>query len=96
MQPHSPTLSTDYGYCIHNVCVTRFVIKESYTCTVSRHTFHCHLLATSMDQQGMCLVLLKGEQSAFAQASFSSLPDIHDCSGGLQMAPSFLDKESAD
>ena len=24
--------------------------KGSYTCTVSRHTFCCHLLATSMDQ----------------------------------------------
>ena len=42
--------------------VTRFE-RGSYTCTASRHTFHHHLLATSMDQQHMCLVLLKVEQS---------------------------------
>ena len=45
----------------------------------SRHTFHCHLLATSMYQQHNCLILLKLEQSTFTQASFSSLSDIHKC-----------------
>ena len=67
--------------------------KGSYsTCTVSGHTFHHHLLATSMDQQHMCLILLKVEQSAFTQASFSTLSDIHKFSGGIQMAPSSLDE----
>ena len=42
--------------------------KGSYTRTVSRHTFYCHLLATSMHQQDICLLLLKVEQSAFTQA----------------------------
>ena len=57
--------------------------KGSYTCTVSRHTFHHHLLATSMHQQDMCLLLLKVEQSAFTQAFFSSLSGVHECSGSL-------------
>ena len=50
--------------------------KGSYTCTVSRHTFHHHLLATSMHQWHMVLILLKVEQSAFTQAFFSSLSGI--------------------
>ena len=41
--------------------------KGSYTRTASRHTFHCHLLTTSMHQQHMCLILLKVEQSAFTR-----------------------------
>ena len=32
--------------------------KGFYTCIVSKHTFHPHLLATSMHQQNMCLLLL--------------------------------------
>ena len=43
----------------------------------------------------MCLVLLKFEQSTITQASFSSLSNIHECSGCLQMAPSSLDKQIA-
>ena len=43
----------------------------------------------------MCSILLKAEQSAFTQASLSSLSDVHECSGGLQMAPSSLDKQTA-
>ena len=31
-------------------------------CTVSRHTFHRHLIATSMDQQHMCVILRNVEQ----------------------------------
>ena len=57
--------------------------KGSHTHTVSRHTFHRHLLATSMHQQDMCLLLLKVEQSAFTQAFFSSLSGVHECSGSL-------------
>ena len=86
------------------ICSYRLVIytcdqicqKESYTCTVSRHTFYHHLLATSMDQQHMCLILLKLEQSAFIQASFSSLFDIHKYLCDLRMAPSSLGKQTAD
>ena len=49
-----------------------------------------------MHQQHTCLILMKVEQSAFTQASFSSLSDIHECSGGLQMALSSLGKQTAD
>ena len=45
-------------------------------------TFHCHLLATSIHQQHVCLILLKVEQFAFTQA-FSSQSCIHECSGSL-------------
>ena len=44
----------------------------------------------------MCLMLLKVEQSAFTQTSFSSLSDVHEYSVGLQMAPSSLGKQMAD
>ena len=46
--------------------------KGFYTCTVSRQTFHRHLLATSMHQQDMRLLLLKAEKSAFSQACLAS------------------------
>ena len=73
----------------------RFAKRGSCTCTISRHTFHPHLLVTSVNQQLMCLILLKVEQSTFTQASFSSLSDIHVCSAGLQMAQSSLGKKTA-
>ena len=57
--------------------------KGSYTCTVLRHTFCHHLLATSKHQQQMCLIMLKVEQSAFTQASLSSLFGIHECLDSL-------------
>ena len=47
--------------------------KGSYTPVHAQFqdaTFHHHLLATSMDQQRMCLILLKVEWSSFTQASF--------------------------
>ena len=69
--------------------------KGSYTRTVSRHTFHHHLLDTSMHQQDVCLLLLKVEQSAFIQAFFSSLSGVHECSGNLYMAPSSFGKQTA-
>ena len=43
----------------------------------------------------MCLILLQVEQSAFTQASFSSLSDAQECLGGFQLAPSSLDKQTA-
>ena len=45
-----------------------------------------------MDQQHMYLILLKVEQFAFTQVSFSSFSDVNECLGGLQMAPSSLGK----
>ena len=69
---------------LNNYCICDQICqKGSYTWTVSRHTFHRHLLTTSMHQRHMCLILLKVEQSAFIQAFFSSLYGIHECSGGL-------------
>ena len=49
-----------------------------------------------MYQQKMCLILLKVEQSTFTQASFSSLSDVREYLGGLQMATSSLGKQTAD
>ena len=69
--------------------------KGSYTRTVSKHIFHRHLLATSMDQQHNVFNTVEGEQSLFTQFSSSSLSDIHKCSGGIQMAPSTLGKQTA-
>ena len=66
-----------------------------YTQSLKIH-FYCHLLATSMDQQHMCLILLELEQSAITQASFSSLSDVHECSSGLEMVQSSLGKQTAD
>ena len=58
--------------------------KGSYACTVSRHASReRHLLATSMHQQDMCLLLLKVEQSAFTQAFLSSLSVVHKCLGSI-------------
>ena len=56
--------------------------------------FHRHLLVASMDQQHMSLTLLKVEQPAFTQASFSSLSDVHKRLDGIQMAPFSLDVET--
>ena len=67
--------------------------KGSYTCTVPRHSFHPHLLATSMHQQDMCVLLLKIEQSAIAQVLFISLSGVHVCSGSFLMVPSSSDKQ---
>ena len=57
--------------------------KGSYAHTDSRHTFHRHMLPTSMHQQDMCLLLLKDEQSAFTQAFLSGLSGVHECLGSL-------------
>ena len=54
----------------YTVLCDQIIQKGSYTCTVSRHNFHCHLLATSMHQHHMCLILLKVEQSACTQGLF--------------------------
>ena len=59
-------------------------------------SFSSHLIATSMDQQHMCVILLRVEQSAFTLASFSSLSNIHKCLGGPPKAPTSLDKQTAD
>ena len=48
-----------------------------------------------MQQQDMCLLLLKVEQSAFTQSFFSSLYGVHECSGSLEIAPSSFVKQTA-
>ena len=54
------------------------------------------MIARSIDQQHMCLMLLKVDQSTFTQTSFSSLSDVHEYSVDLQMTPSSLGKQTAD
>ena len=39
--------------------------------------------------------MLKVAQAVFAVACFSGLSDIHKCSGGLQMAPYPIDRQTA-
>ena len=39
--------------------------------------------------------MLKIAQAALAVAYFRGLSDVHECQGGLQMAPSPLDKQTA-
>ena len=42
------------------------------------------------------VLVLKISQAVFAVACFWGLSDLHECSGVLQMAPSPLDKQTAD
>ena len=59
------------------VCVCVSVYDQiCQKCIVLRHTFHHHLIATSMDQQHIHLILQTVEQS-FTQASFPSLFDVY-------------------
>ena len=60
--------------------VTRFAKR-----VLHMHSFKIHfsspfaMIATSMDQQHVCLIVVKVEHSAFTQASFLSLSDVHKC-----------------
>ena len=68
---HVCNMSNVYACVLHHlhVCicvfVTRFTKSGLIIHTVSRHAFHHHLTGRSMNQQHMCLILLKVEQSAF-------------------------------
>ena len=73
--------------------IVDIVIVHCSRSRVSRHTFS--LSFDSYVNRPTTHVCNKAEQSAFTQASFSSLSDVHECSGGLQMAPSSLDKQTA-
>ena len=55
------TLHSCRSIITHNIC-DQICQKGTYTRTVSRHTIHHHLLATSMHQQHTCLILLKVER----------------------------------
>ena len=72
--------------------------RDFYKRSVSRHNFHRHLIAISVDLNGsyVCVIQQKVKHSAFNHASFPRLSDVHEYSGGLQIAPSPLDKQSAD
>ena len=82
-------------HCLHDYICDQSYQRGLIHTEFLRHTFHRHLITTPTDQQYMYLILLKVDQSAFTQTSFSSLPDVHECSGGLHMALSSLDKETA-
>ena len=79
--------------CIY-ISLTYFALyliyhKGSYTHRVSRHNFPRHLIATSTDQQ---YIQQEVKQSAFNQAFFAGLSDVHEYLGNLQMAPYSLNK----
>ena len=77
-------IRTTYVSYINSVYVTRFAKRGLIHAQIQDTLFiYSHLIATSMDQQHVCLILLKVEQSAFTQTSFSSLSDVHECSSGL-------------
>ena len=48
------------GIIINHTC-DQICQKGSYTCTTLRHTFRCHLMPTTMDQQHMSVILPKGK-----------------------------------
>ena len=82
---HSIVLTCVYMHvCANLLYVTRFSRGVSYTYSFETHfsspfdSYRCTYI--SIDQQYMCP---KVKQSAFTQASFSGLSDIHECSGGL-------------
>ena len=58
-------------------------LSEGVLYVHSFKTLALNPLVTSIDQQHMCVILLKAKQSAFTQASFSSPPNFHKCLGGL-------------
>ena len=73
--------------------------------TTARHTFHhqtmpvyCTLITCILyiNYPFSQVLVLKISQAAFAVACFWGLSDLHECSGVLQMAPSPLDKQTAD
>ena len=73
------------------------LLKWSYTCRVSIHSFHCHLIVTYINgPTAYVFNAAEGWTVAFTQVSFSCLSDIHECLGGLQMVSSSLDKQIAD
>jgi len=59
---------------------------------MARLTFYHHLMSTSMNKQSMGISLPLFPWSAFPGACFLGLPDMLDCSGGLQMAVVWIDK----
>ena len=55
--------------CTYTSICDQIFQKGSYTRTISKHAFHCHLIVTSMDQQHMHLILLKVELLSFRSLS---------------------------
>ena len=64
------------------------------THTTSRHTFHHQTIATHLNKQFSQVLVLNIAQADFVVACFCGFSDIHKYSGGLQMAPSPLDKQT--
>ena len=61
----------------------------------SKAHFHHQMIAAHSTWQFSQILVLKVAQGAFAVACFWGLSDVHECSGGLQMAPSPLDEQIA-
>ena len=83
--------------CIHHGAIDisdQIYRKGSYACSFKAH-FSSLMIATSIDQRYIYVIQQNVKHSPFIQVSFPSLFGAHDSSGGLEMAPSPLDWESA-
>ena len=87
--------------CVHTVvCVCNQIYQKGMVLAIqAQFQLDTHFLSSFVgyiNGPTAHVFMLKLEQSAFTQASFSSLSDIHECSGGLQLAPSSLGKQTDD
>ena len=79
-------------YCIcDQICQ-----KGSYTCTVSRHTFLLPFVSYISGPTAHVFNTAESWRVHFHSNLFSSLSDINECSGGIQMATSCLGKQTVD
>ena len=60
---------------------------------MSKDRFHQYSKATSIHKQCMCVLLPTANQSAFSETAFTGLSDVHECSGGLQLALVAIDEK---
>ena len=61
----------------------------------SKAHFSSSLIVTLIDQRYICVIQQNVKHSVFNQVSFPSLSSAHNSSGGLEMAASPLDWQSA-
>ena len=59
------------------------------------NTFYNEEVHRGSDNRGSAVYVIRFAKKCIAEASFFSLPDIHQCPGGLQLAPSCLDQQTA-
>ena len=68
------------------------MISEFEKAGFHAHNSHHYIIAVYINKQFRQVLVLKVARAAFAVAGLS---DVHECSGDLQMAPSFLSNKTA-